>query len=316
MTVLQKRQYFWDYPHNSMKQKQLLLLLGVLVMLLGVAYLTGVFDSDVSTVDVPRLAIPADDLEQLRIEAPAQTMALTRQGTRWLLTEPMQAITDSATVARFVQDLGALELEAIASNNPDRYTRYGVDSMATTVTAFWPGGTHRLVVGKQGPDFQTIYVRLDDDPRVYLTRGRLNVPQGLDRWRDKTIIDLAPAALASVTVQSPEQAFEVRRGPDGWQVAEQDAAAPADSAAVAQWLRRFAPMTADGFMDDVPAAVLDSAAYQLNFRTTAGATETVRLLQRDDDFAVTNGAAAVTYRLRATRLDSYFPDPESLKGDG
>ena len=99
-----------------MKQKQLLLLLGLLVLLLGVAYFAGVFDSEVSTIEVPRLAIPADDLEQLRVDAPTETMALTRQGTRWLITEPRQALSDSASVARFVQDLGKLELDAIASN--------------------------------------------------------------------------------------------------------------------------------------------------------------------------------------------------------
>ena len=298
-----------------MKQNRLLLLFSALVVLLGVAYLTGVFEQNASTVDVPTLAIPADDLEQLRIEAPAQTIALARQGSHWLLTEPMQAQTDSATVARFVQDLGNLELEAIASNNPERYTRYGVDSTATVVTASWGGQSHRLVVGKQGPDFQAVYVRLDDDPRVYATRGRLAPPQDLDRWRDKTIVNLIPAAIVSVTVQQPDGEFAVEIGPAGWQVAEQGAAAPADSASVAQWLRRFAPMTADGFMDDVPPAVLDSAAYQLTLRTTRGATEIVRLLLRDDAYAVTNSAAAATYRLRANRLDSYFPDPESLKGE-
>ena len=295
-----------------MKQKQLALLLGALMVLLGVAYLAGVFDSTVSTVDVPRLAIPADELAQLRVETPAQTLALSRQGTRWLLDEPVQALADSATVARFVQALGDLELDAVASNNSERYTRYGVDSTATAVTASWADQTRRLVVGKQGPDYQAVYVRLDDDPRVYVTRGRLTVPQGLDGWRDKTIVRLAQNAIASVTVQRPEQTFDVRRGSGGWEVAAPEAA-PADSASVAQWLRRFAPMNADGFIDDIAPATLDSAAYHLAFRTTAGTTEIIRLMEHDGAFAVTNAAGAVTYRLQAGRLDLYLPDPETLK---
>ena len=310
--VLHQSNTFGINTHDSMKQNRLLLLLGALIVLLGVAYLAGVFDSTVSTVDVPRLAIPADELEQLRIETPAQTLALTRQGTRWRLDEPVQAMTDSATVARFVKDLGDLELDAVASNNTERYTRYGVDSTATAVTASWAGQTRRLVVGKQGPDYQAVYVRLDDDPRVYVTRGRLTVPPGLDRWRDKTVLDLAPDAVASVTVQRPDQVFEIRRGPGGWEVAGPEAA-PADSASVAQWLRRFAPMTADGFVDDVPPALLDSAVYHLAFRTTTGATEMIRLMEHDGVFAVTNAAGTATFRLQANRLDSYFPDPETLK---
>lgn len=297
-----------------MKQKQLILLLGILVVLLGLAYLTGVFEPNASTVDVPDVAIPADDLAQVRIEAPDRAWTVARQGARWVLVDPVQEPTDSATVARFVQDLSALELESVASNNPERYSRYGVDSTAKTVSATWPGGERLLLVGQQGPDFQSVYVRLDDDPRVYLTRGRLAVPDNFDRWRNQTIVNLPQASLASVVVEGPEQSFEVKQDAGGWQVVEQDAAAPADSAAVAQWLRQFAPMRADGFLDDVPAAIVREAArYHLAFTTTAGATESIQLLERDADVAVTTAAGNVTYRIRTARLASYVPDPASLK---
>ena len=300
-----------------MKQKQLLWLLATLVVLLGLAYLTGVFERDASTVDVPDVDIPADALENLRIEAPEHTWALQRQGARWLLTEPMQDMTDSAAVARFVQDLSKLELESVASNNPERYSRYGVDSTASVVSASWAGGATRLVIGSQGPDFRSVYVRLDDDPRVYLTRGRLTVPDDLDRWRDKTIVNLPRASVASVVIEGPEHAFEVQQGPGGWQLVEQGAEAPADSAAVARWLGRFGPMRADGFMDDLPAAVVrEIAGYRLAFTTTAGTTEAIQLLERDDDVAVTNAARNITYRLRTSRLQTYVPDPASLKRDG
>ena len=213
--------------------------------------------------------------------------------------------------------LGALELESVASNHPERYARYGVDSTASVVSASWADGARRLVVGNQGPDFQSVYVRLDDDPRVYLTRGRLTVPDDLDRWRDKTIVKLPPPSVASVVVEGPEHAFEVHQGPGGWQVVEQNDAAPADSAAVAQWLGRFATMRADGFIDDLPAAVVrEIARYRLVFTTTAGATEIIQLLERDDDLAVTNAARNITYRLRTSRLQTYVPDPASLLSDG
>jgi len=253
-----------------MKQKPLILLLATLIVLLGLAYLTGVFERDASTVDVPDVEIPAEALEQVRIEAPEHTWALQRQGTRWLLTEPVQERTDSAAVARFVRDLGALELESVASNNPERYARYGVDSTASVVSVSWADGARRLVVGNQGPDFQSIYVRLDDDPRVYLTRGRLTVPDDLDRWRDKTIIKLPRASVASVVVEGPEHAFEVHQGPGGWQLVEQNDEAPADSAAVTQWLGRFATMRADGFTSaETGRIVWDSKSRRARSRSRA-----------------------------------------------
>ena len=300
-----------------MKQKQLLLLLATLVVLLGLAYLTGVFDRDASTVEVPDVAIPTETLEQVRIDGPEQAWVLQRQGDRWLLTQPMQARTDSAAVARFVQDLAGVELESIASVNPERYSRYGVDSTAAVVSATGAGTTTQIVVGNQGPDFQSVYVRLDDDPRVYLTRTRLSVPDDLDRWRDKTILTLAPSTVAAVTVEGPEHAFDVQRGPEGWRVIEQGTETPADSAAVAQWLGRFASMRADGFMDDLPPGVVrEIARYHLAFTTTAGTTESIRLHERDDAVAVITASGNATYQLRANRLATYVPDPASLKADG
>jgi len=297
-----------------MKQNHLLLLLGTLILLLGVAYLAGVFEGDASTVDVPEVDLPGDALEQIRIEAPAQTLALQRQGTRWLLTEPLQAPADSLTAARFVESLGDLDLAAVASNNPDRYARYGVDSTATVITASWPDGTHRLTVGNQGPDYQSVYIRLDDDPRVYTSSGRINIPDGLDRWRDKTVATIRPGQVTAVSVEQPEASWEIRRGPAGWQLSEQGASVPADSAAVARWLQRFAPMTADGFMDDLPAPVVrETSKYRLVFSTAAGVTETIHLLQRDDGYAVTSDTGTTTYRLVAARLATYVPEPETLK---
>lgn len=299
-----------------MTQKHLLVLFGILLGLVGIAYLTGAIGGDASTIEVPEVDIVAADLEQLRITSPDQTIALQREGSRWRLTAPVEAWTDSAAVARFVQALGDLQLESVVSTNRDRYARYGVDSTASVVEAVGPDGMHRLVVGNQGPDFQSVYVRLDDAPTVYLAHGRPGLPADADQWRDKVVVNLPQEAVSSVAVRGPEWTFAVRRGPSGWQMEREGTSAPADSAAVVRWLQRFAPMRADGFMDDVsPAVVADSATYQVTFTTTTGPTEAIRLFQRDDAYAVTGTDANTTFQLSASRLDTYVPEPTTLAAE-
>ncbi len=292
-----------------MKQKHLLWLLGALVVLLAINYLVSDGGPDASTIRVPELAIPADEIAQLSVVTATDSISIAREGITWMLRHPVEFLGDSTTISRFLQDLGRMELESVASQNPDRYGVYGVDSSATEVTLSWADGMRRLVVGNPGPDFQSVYVRVDDDSRVFATRGRVTVQQELDRWRDRRIIDVPVAAVQSVSVVRPEGSYDVVLEPEGWQIG----GAAADSLAVVAWLRRFDPMRADGFLDDIPPAIFVEASYQLAIRTAAGTTEVLRVIEIEDDLGLTTADEEATYRLLSTRLDSFFPDPETLQ---
>lgn len=292
-----------------MKQKHLLMLLGALVVLLAIYYLVDDSGPDASTIRLPELVIPADEVEQLSVVTASDSISLAREGITWMLRHPVEFLSDSTTVSRLLQDAGGLELETVASDNPDRYGVYGVDSSATEVTLVWPGGTRRLLVGNPGPDFQSVYVRVDDDARVFATRGRVTVQQDLDRWRDRRVVDVPVAAIQSVSVVRPAGSYDVVLEPEGWQI---DGAA-ADSLSVVAWLRRFDPMRADGFLDELPPAIFADASYQLAIRTAAGTTEILRLMEYEDALGLTTAEEKATYRLLSSRLDSFFPDPESLQ---
>lgn len=295
-----------------MQQRQLIWLFGALVALLIIALMTGVFDSEISTVDVPDVTIPADDIAQIRVDRATQPVELRREAGAWQLTNPMPFPADSAMVAQFLQGLAAMELESVVSTNPERYSRYGVDSTAQVLTVAWDGGEERLVLGDQGPDFQSTYVRLADDPRVFLARANLTVPEDLVRWRDKTVVDVPVAAVTEVQVQKGETAYTLTLA-GGWQVTAAGTTAPADSAAVVRWLQRFAPMTAAGFFDDVPADSVRGAATHRITLTASGGTRTLALAERDDALALTADGSDVTYRLTSAQLNTFLPDPATLK---
>lgn len=296
-----------------MRQKQLMILLGGLVVLLGLAFLTGVFDDDeFSTVEVPAVSIPADEIEQVRLDLPAEQVVLERGSGVWQLSAPLSARADSVAVARLLDGLGEMELESVVSTNADRYGRYGVDSTGKTITADWGGETHTIVVGNQGPDFQSVYVRLDDDPRVFLTRTRLDVPDAVDRWRNRVVLRLPFQQVTRAAVTLSEQPFEARYE-GGWTLERAEGAAPADSAKVVQWLRRFSNLAADGFLDDVtPQQVQENATHRVDFTVSGNtAPQTIWFQERESDVAFTRGE--VTYKFNATsRIETYFPDPATL----
>jgi len=293
-----------------MDRKQLFLLSGILIVLLGVVLVTGVMDRDSSTIRIPTLAISADEADLLTIVTPTDSLVLRKTGMQWMLSHPVEALSDSMTVARLLQNLKEVRLETVASTNPGRYTHYGVDTAsARVVTVAWGDQKEQLMVGRQGPDFQSFFVRVGDDPRVFTTRGSLTVPEDLDRWRDKKVLDVAMSSIASVTVQRPEGGFEVTQTSSGWQLD----GAPTDSLSVANWLRRFGPMRADGFFDDLAPDILQNASYGIALQKTDGTTEIIRMAEYDDALALTNTGGATTFRLLKSRLSSYFPEAESLQ---
>ena len=299
-----------------MQQRQLVWLLGALIVLLGIAFLAGTFNSEISTIDVPRLGIPAEDLESIEIVLnDSTTLNLTRSETGWRLTSPVQARADSLTMARFTENMDEMAFETIVSNNEERHPTYGVGEGAKRVTASWGNSSKTFYVGNTGPDFQSFYVRQENDPRVYLTKGRLNMPDNIDTWRDKQVLNLPRFGINRVVVTGPDESFEATANGFAWQIKiDDDDAVSADSASVAQWLNRFSPLRATGFIDDKPAAEVKSeATHQLHFTAPGGSTQTLWLLVVEDDLAATVNGNNVTYRLSSSMLDSYVPEASTLE---
>ena len=292
-----------------MKQQQLLYLGGGFILLLLV-WLLFIRDTNPTTIgNVPTIDVPVDRVNRLTVAFPTDTVALERQGTRWLMSRPVTAVAASTTVARFLQQLGEMSLDAPVTGDVARHAYYGFDSTAARISAAWGDGeSFFLTVSRQGPDYRSVYVQLGDDPRIYSTRQRITVQQTVDRWRDRRIMSQVPATVQSASVSRPEGTYEVVRTDTGWNVDGQ----VADSLSVENWLRRFSVFNADGFHDDIPKVILQDALYQISFTSTTGSTVVLHVMQTEDALALSSTAKDPTYRLIATRLETYFPDTSTF----
>lgn len=165
-----------------MPARRLPLLVALLAALLVVAYVSGAFDRDPSTVDVPQLDIPADQADRIELSG-ALDLALVRADSVWTVVQPSPSAADSAVVARLVTSLGDLRLASLVTTNPDRHSQYGMDSTATRVEVSWESGAVVLVVSKRGPDWSSSYIRLGDGDEVYATRSKFYLPLSVESVR-------------------------------------------------------------------------------------------------------------------------------------
>ena len=294
-----------------MQQKQTLVLGGTLVVLLIIAWISGVCDRNPSYVDVPELDLPTSEVTRISVTLPDITFTVEKQGIQWFMREPVDMPADSATVTRLLNELEDLSLNNRATSNPDRYGIYGIDSTATTVSLTWSDGAEDIVISRQGRDYMSIYVKIGDNPDVYSTNGRVTVSQDLDRWRDRQILDLGTGTVMSARVTRPDDTYEVSLNNGVWMVNGQ----PGDSLQVTNWIRRFSPLSADGFFDDIPVQILTDPSYRIDFSTSTNTTSSVQAMPAESAVAITLGGSQFTYRAYESRLKQLFPDPSSLTGE-
>ena len=294
-----------------MKKQRLLWLTVALVVLAGLYLWLDDFGGDEQTFRVPNLRIPTEDAESLTIVSQSDSIVLAKEDHVWMVRHPVEFLGDSTTVTRLLSDIAALSLESEASRTPERYAEYGVDFDATTVTIASGNDSESLVIGNPGLDFSSFFVRVGDDQTVYVARGRVTVVPDLDQWRDRRILDVPLAAIQAVAAHRPEGGYEVLRQNGAWLIDD----APADTFAVESWLRRFNPIRADGFLDDLAPSALTDASHQLAITTAAGTTEILKLMEYEEALAVATHKEHATFQLPSARLESLFPDPTTLQLD-
>ncbi len=292
-----------------MQQRHLLWLLGALVVLVGLAVLAGAFNKGASTLDLPAMAFPGDEMTRIVVTRDGAPFTFEKQAGVWQVLEPVTGKADSALVAQLLANLSDIEVETVVSNSPERYAEYGLGPREQQVDLIWNGGGATLLVGGNGPDPMTYYVRLGTDPRVYLIRGRLNLPADTDLWRDKTVLSIPPQNIQKAVVTGPDAGYELTLGASGWTLSIDGDEEPADSSQVAAWLERFAPLVANGFTRGASAAdIKTTATHQVHFSIPNAGTQTLWIENRATELAATATGHDAAFRLSYDRLDLLAPE--------
>ena len=289
------------------------ILIAALAVVLVVAWLSGVFDSEYSTVDVPEWGLDTDGVDEISLRTSSDTITFSR-GDVWRITKPIDAEPDSGRLGNLLGDLEDLRFGSVVSTNAERHNRYGVDSLASSILIRDGSREEILVVGNTGADFRTVYVRRAGDDRVFSTEGRIAVDAGLNNWRDRTIVAVPKEAVVRVDVVGPDASLGLALSPEGWEVSESGSALPADSAAVDRWMRRFAPLKGNSFSDEaafetaIPVAVF-------TFQTVGGSSQSVELRESDTQLLARRPATSDILTLSSGLKSSLIPDASSLRTD-
>ena len=182
-----------------MKTKQLLVLVGVLVVLgLLVLILENPFgkSEEQKKVEEAGLLFPYfNKVDVAKIEIIAAfgttTTVLVKQNDQWLVESMDNYPADQTAVEELLDKVAEMKTVQRASSNPEKQSVFQVDSSGVEAKLTDAGGNllAHLFAGKTTPEIFNSYVRAADSNDVYIVKGYLKATfdKGYRSWRDRTI---------------------------------------------------------------------------------------------------------------------------------
>ncbi|WP_174582653.1 DUF4340 domain-containing protein [Candidatus Methylacidithermus pantelleriae] len=224
-----------------------------------------------------------EKVQWLRITNAQGTITLQRQGSQWLIVEPIRTEADESAVDRLL-----MELEILQTRRKIRYEQlpdgentlkqWGLENPVLRLEFRTDSNVHTLVVGRKTAVSDLVYARasLARTAPVHLINASsleaLN--KKLDDLRSRVVLKFDPMTVRSFGVQETQAApssgiakeWEVGRIGERWSI-QKPLVCRADKDQVETWLNRLYLLRVKKFVSDEPAALapygLDAPSAQI-----------------------------------------------------
>ncbi|WP_370087679.1 DUF4340 domain-containing protein [Ekhidna sp.] len=234
-----------------MKTRNLLIILGVLVLGLVVAQLTKKSGkSDVLTGDL--VEIDTARVTRIQISSPDGEVELVASDKGWevsLVNGSYKPAKENSVIS-LLNDLNSIKPGRLAARKEEKWKDFMVDSTGTRVRVYEDDDlTADMVVGRFGMDGQSSYytfVRPFEEENVYVAKDFMGITVGKKSadYRDGLLMRLKRDSITQITFDYPDSAFSLNKG-EKWFLDDVEA----DSAAVVKYLRGLSYVNSKNFYD-------------------------------------------------------------------
>ncbi|HXE54789.1 MAG TPA: DUF4340 domain-containing protein, partial [Tepidisphaeraceae bacterium] len=301
----------------------LLVLLALAGIYIGVQHFVGTSNTETAVTNTNKLvSANTDDVSKVAItHSDGSKIVLTKSGSDWKLTEPLQAPADKFAVDDLVRQLTGLQSRGHLP--ADQKASVGLDKPRTTVELTANGKTTKLAFGDQNKVGDSLYVLVDDknEPQIVGTAVYDQLDKQADTYRSKKLTELSSAQTDEVkqlAITNGGKTIKLEKQGLNWEITEPKKM-PADASAVGSILFAIADLNASDFVQspsDASSFGLSNASTKVWYSTTGPTTKPttqpvgntidfgrfVSLDQKDVYARVNNGPVAT---VPATTLDSF-----------
>ncbi len=313
-----------------MKIKQLLVLIGVLVVL---GLLVLIFENpfgkseEQKKVEEAGLLFPYFNKENVaKIEIISAfgltTTILVTQNNLWLVETMDNYPADQTAVKELLDKVAEMKTVQRASSNPEKQAVFQVDSSGVEAKLTDASGNvlAHLFAGKTTPGIFYSYVRAADSNDVYIVNGHLKstFDKGYRSWRDRNIFSFLKEDVTHLTIRSEAEEVELQIDAAGaWQMLKPTVSA-ADGTEVEAITELMSSLETDDFAE--PKALseygLDAPKMSIAATLKDGSARTLLIgMEESGAYYVKREDKAQIFELNKTNVDKLLKKSADLKSE-
>lgn len=218
-----------------------------------------------------------------------QGAELKRDGERWFVGEMLTPLKEELVIRERREEpggrwfranrmrvnsalgsFGGLPQGVVVSMNKEKRRFYQVEATGLHVRLLDKDGgvIEDLIVGKNGPDMASSYVRRAGEDEVYLVRRSLAgvFTPTASNWRERKLWSLDPEDITGISISSNDGPFEVRRG---------------ESSGMQGMAQALSSVSAEGFAED-QASEPGRMIIDLKLAHKSGGPFRLKIYERND----------------------------------
>lgn len=311
-----------------MKIKQLLILLGILVVLVVIVGLVeNPFAKSEYTkkLEAASLLFPdfnKENVTKIEITASGETTTLAKENNQWLVASMENYPADAEGVEDVLDKVTELKTTGLVSSNPEKQAQFEVDSSGAEAKLLDAGGNVQahLFLGKTTPGYLSSYVRTADSNNVYVGKGNLKATfdKGTRTWKDRTIFSFNKGDVTHLSIKSEEEEIELEMDAEGkWQMTKPEAIAALEPELDAL-LDSLSDLDTDDFADanDLSEYGLDAPKSSVLAKLNDGSTRLLHIGNEESGkHYVKREDKAPVFMLFQYKINQLLKKSEDLKDD-
>jgi hypothetical protein len=171
------------------------------------------------------IELKKDEIAEITLLRHENTMKAVKEGEKWKLVEPLQALGDTSAWNAIASTLSGGKRERVISENAEELGLFGLDNSTLQVTvAGIEGATASTVIfGKESPVSGKYYAMIQgtNDVVTVPQSWHTTVAKSLHDLRDKTIMELESSQVHKIEIANATGAFTLERtGETDWIVSK------------------------------------------------------------------------------------------------
>ena len=167
-----------------------------------------------SAQDKPKvLAVPEADIARIEIRKRGDDPVVVKRNASngWDLTAPVQLRADTEIANQIAQAIGSLTQESIIDEKIADWSAFGLKEPALEVHVLKKDGkTHRILIGDDLPAGGSLYLRLNDETKLYAVAGfqRAALSKSWRDLRDRRLLIFEPEKLSRLEMVKGKDTIE------------------------------------------------------------------------------------------------------------